>query len=282
MADRSELSEFLRSRRARITPEAAGLPALGPRRVPGLRREELAALAGVSVDYYVRLEQGRDVHPSEGVVEAIARALQLDDAERSHFARLVRPRPARRTAPPPERVRPGVRRLLDALTATPAFVLGRRMDVLAWNRLAAALVCDFAALEPAERNMVRLTFLDDAARELYPDFDAVAEETVAHLRLAAGRHPDDPRLAALVGELSVKSPEFRTLWARHDVRQKAHGRKRLLHPLVGELALDYETLALPGDGDQVLVTYTAEPGSASQSALELLGSLTAATPAVGS
>lgn len=280
MPDRSELSEFLRSRRARVKPEDAGLPALGPRRVPGLRREELAALAGVSVDYYVRLEQGRDVHPSEGVVEAIARALQLDEAERSHLARLVRPRPTRRSAPAPERVRPGVRRLLDALDATPAFVLGRRMDVLAWNRLAAALVCDFAALEPAERNMVRLTFLDEAARELYPDFDAVADETVAYLRLAAGRHTDDPRLAALVGELSVKSPEFRTLWARHDVRQKTHGRKRLLHPLVGELALDYETLALPGDGDQVLVTYIAEPGSASQSALDLLGSLTA-TPADG-
>src|SRR4051812_155813 len=147
MPDRKELSAFLHSRRARIKPEDAGLSSYGPRRVPGLRREELAALAGVSVDYYVRLEQGRDGHPSDGVLDAIARALQLDDAERDYLRRLASPRPVRPAKPRPERVRAGVQQLLDALTATPAFVLGRRMDVLAWNRLAAALVCDFGELD---------------------------------------------------------------------------------------------------------------------------------------
>src|SRR4051794_24285006 len=257
MARKVELREFLRTRRARIRPQDVGLDVSGYRRVPGLRREELAALAGVSVDYYVRLEQGRDVHPSDGVLDAIARALPLDDAGRDYLRRLASPRPARPAKPRPERVRAGVQQLLDALTATPAFVLGRRMDVLAWNRLAAALVCDFGELDRSERNMVRLTFLDDGAHDIYPDFEQVAQETVAHLRLSAGRHRDDPLLASLVGELSMKSELFRTLWARHDVREKTHGRKRMNHPLVGELALDYETLALPGDGDQVLVTYTS-------------------------
>jgi transcriptional regulator with XRE-family HTH domain len=209
---RKDLSEFLRTRRARIKPGDVGLSTFGRRRVPGLRREELAALAGVSVDYYVRLEQGRDVHPSTGVLDAIARALQLDEAEREHLHRLARRRPARPRKPSPERVRPGVRQVLDALSDAPAFVLGRRMDVLAWNALAAALICDFGRLEPADRNMVRLTFLDESARELYPDFDRVAFETVGYLRLAAGRYPDDPLLAALVGELAVKSETFRKLW----------------------------------------------------------------------
>ena len=275
MSNRDDLTEFLRSRRARIKPEHVGLSTSGIRRVPGLRREELAALAGVSVDYYVRLEQGRDVRPSAGVLDAIARALQLDDAERDHLHRLVHSRVSGRREPPRERVRPGVKRLLDALGATPAFVLGRRMDVLAWNALAAALFCDFEAIPAHARNMVRLVFLDEDAQELYPELEQVADETVSYLRLAAGKHPDDSELSALVGELSVKSGRFRELWARHDVREKSHGRKLLSHPLVGEVELAYETLSLPDDADQVLIAYTAEPGSASQAGLEMLGALTA-------
>jgi transcriptional regulator with XRE-family HTH domain len=272
MDRRAELGEFLRSRRARLRPEDVGIPDYGRRRVPGLRREELAQLAGVSADYYVRLEQGRDIQPSEAVLDAIARALRLDDAERQHLHRLVRPRPRTARRLPAQRVRPGVRRLLDQMERIPAFVLGRRMDVLAWNRMAAALVADFDALPPHRRNMLGHVFLDPSARELYPDWDVVAEETVAYLRLATGIDPDDAELAALVGELTLNSDVFARLWTRHDVREKTHGSKRFEHPLAGPLTLEYETLALPDPG-QVLVTYTAEPGSASATALDLLGSL---------
>jgi transcriptional regulator with XRE-family HTH domain len=240
--------------------------------VPGLRREELAQLAGVSVDYYVRLEQGRAGKPSEGVLDAIGRALRLDDAERAHLYDLGRPVRRRRREPRPERVRPEVRRLVDALDGIPAMVLGRRMDVLAWNRLNAALLVDWDSLPREQRNAARHFFLDEGARELYVDWDENAEATVAYLRLAAGRHPDDPGLTELIGELSMKSEAFRRLWARHDVREKTHGSKRLQHPIVGPLTLAYETLALTGDGDQTLFVYTAEPGSTSETALRLLGS----------
>jgi transcriptional regulator with XRE-family HTH domain len=273
MDHRPELSDFLRARRARLTPAAAGIdPAGERRRVPGLRREELARLAGVSVDYYVRLEQGRGgVHPSDAVLGALARALQLDPAEHAHLRRLARaplaPAPRRQRA---QRVRPEVQRLLDRLEEVPAFVLGRRMDVLAWNRLAARLHVDFAALPARMRNMPRLVFLDDAARELYPDWQQVARETVAYLRFEASAHPDDADLHELVGELSTRSPEFRRWWARHDVREKSHGTKRYRHPLVGELELHYETLALPADDRQTLVTYTAPAGSPSETALRML------------
>jgi transcriptional regulator with XRE-family HTH domain len=276
--EKGELGEFLKTRRGRIRPEDVGLPALGRRRVPGLRREELAQLAGVSVDYYVRLEQGRAGHPSEAVLEAIARALRLDDAERAHLFDLSRPARRRRTAPV-ERVRPEVRRLVDALHHIPAMVIGRRMDVLAWNPLAAALLADWGALPREERNSALHFFLDDGARDLYPDWDEHARATVGWLRLAAGRHPDDAGLAELIGELSMKSEEFRRLWPRHDVREKAHGTKRFRHPIVGPLTLAYESLALPGDGDQTLVLYTAEPGSQSETALRLLGSAAEPEPA---
>jgi transcriptional regulator with XRE-family HTH domain len=280
MADTpNRLGEFLRARRALVTPDDVGLPDLGRRRVAGLRREELALLAGVSVDYYVRLEQGRDTHPSEQVLDALARALCLDDDAVAHLHDLARPAPRRRRPRErPERVRPGVLRLLESWSSIPAFVLGRRMDVLAFNALAGMLHDGFAT----ERNMVRLVFLDPAARDTFPDFDAVAQETVATLRAAAGADLDDPRLAELVGELSLKSDEFRRLWARHEVREKASGVKRMLHPMVGELVLGYETLRVNDAPEQLVVGYHAEPGSASERALALLGAMAAerAVPAV--
>lgn len=246
MDKRRELGQFLKSRRGRLQPEDVGLQAFGRRRVPGLRREELAQLAGVSVDYYVRLEQGRAGQPSEGVLEAIARALRLDAAEWSHLYDLARPSRRRRRQPRPERVRPAVRQLLDALEGIPAMVVGRRMDVLAWNRLAAALLVDWGSLPPEQRNAARHVFFDEGARELYPDWEEGARATVAYLRLAAGRHPDDPGLAALVGELSMKSEEFRRWWADHDVHEKTHGTKRLMHPIVGELTVSYRASPCPG------------------------------------
>jgi transcriptional regulator with XRE-family HTH domain len=276
--DQGDLGDFLKTRRARIRPEDVGLQSFGRRRVPGLRREELAQLAGVSFDYYVRLEQGRAGHPSEAVLDAIARALRLDEAERAHLFDLTKP-VRRRRAPRAERVRPEVRRLVDTLHDLPAMVIGRRMDVLAWNRLAAALLGDWGALPREQRNTARHFFLDEGARRLYRDWDENARATVGWLRLAAGRHPDDAGLAELVGELSMKSEEFRRLWPRHDVREKTHGKKRFQHPIVGPLTLAYESLALPGDGDQTLVLYTAEPGSKSETALRLLGSAAQPQPA---
>jgi transcriptional regulator with XRE-family HTH domain len=270
MDRRAELSDFLRTRRARLSPADAGLETAGERRrVPGLRREELAMLAGVSADYYARLEQGRGgVHPSDSVLAALARALRLDEAEHAHLERLARAplaQPPRR--PQPQRVRPEVQRLLDRMREVPAFVLGRRMDVLAWNELAARLHVDFGALPRRMRNMPRLVFLDDASRQLYPDWERVARETVPFPRFEASAHADD---AELLGELSTKSPEFRRWWARHEVREKASGVKRYHHPLVGPLELHYETLALPGDDRQTLVTYTAAPGTPSETALRML------------
>jgi len=280
MADTpNRLGEFLRARRALVTPDDVGLPDLGRRRVAGLRREELALLAGVSVDYYVRLEQGRDTHPSEQVLDALARALCLDDDAVAHLHDLARPAPRRRRPRErPERVRPGVLRLLESWSAIPAFVLGRRMDVLAFNALAGMLHDGFRT----ERNMVRLVFLDPAARDTFPDFDGVAQETVATLRAAAGADLDDPRLVELVGELSLKSDDFRRLWARHEVREKASGTKRMLHPMVGEIVLGYETLRVNDAPEQLVVGYHAEPGSASERALALLGAMAAerAVPAV--
>ncbi len=273
MEKRRELGDFLKSRRSRIQPGDVGLQSVGRRRVPGLRREELSQLAGVSFDYYVRLEQGRAGHPSEDVLEAISRALRLDEAERLHLIELARPVRTRRRAPRPERVRPEVQTLLDALEGVPAMVMGRRMDVLAWNRLAAALVVEWGSLPREQRNAARHVFLDEGARRLYPDWERAARDTVGYLRMVAGRHPDDAELAALIGELSMKDEDFRRWWARHDVREKTHGTKRLHHPLVGELTLSYESLALQGDADQLLVTYTAEPGSESDTALRLLGSM---------
>ncbi|MET9432721.1 helix-turn-helix transcriptional regulator [Streptomyces sp. NPDC006551] len=279
----AELSEFLRSRRARLKPADVGLPEFGRhRRVPGLRREELAQLAGVSVAYYTRLEQGNGRNVSMEVLDSIARALRLSDTERAHLTHLAKPtvkKKQRAAITRPQQVRPGLRHLLESLDGIPAFVLGRRLDILAWNRMARALLGDFAAMEPEERNMARLVFLGPHARDLYLDWECKATEVVSVLRLYAGCYPDDPALLALVGELSVKSEEFRSLWAAHTVADKGHGTKRLRHPLVGEMTLGYETLKVSGgDPDLVLVTYQAEPGSASADALRLLATWGADEP----
>jgi transcriptional regulator with XRE-family HTH domain len=275
MARDTRLGEFLQARRAQLSPEAAGVTAYGRRRVPGLRREELAQLAGVSVDYYVRLEQGRAHHPSAEVLDAIASALQLEEVERSHLHEIAGPAQPRRRRVAPERVRPGVQQLLDQFDTVPAFVLGRRMDMLAWNRLASALFGDPARLPAEQRNIARMTFLDPACRALYVDWERVARETVGYLRHCAGRYPDDPALAELIGELSVKSEQFARWWAGHLVRDKTNGTKRMVHPAVGELTLNYETLMVAGESDQALIAYTAEPGSESATALRLLATLAA-------
>jgi transcriptional regulator with XRE-family HTH domain len=274
----SEIREFLRTRRARITPEQAGLtPHPGPRRVPGLRREEVAQLAGVSVDYYVRLERGRTQGVSETVLDAVARALQLDDTERAHLFDLAQPKPTARTRRKrplaPQRVHPVLYRTLDAL-GVPAVIEGRRLDVLAANKLAHALYTDFETRPHRERNFARYVFLDDAAFTLYTDWDQVAETCVARLRLYDGRHPDDPQLTELIGELSLHSDIFRRLWADHDVRAHTTGTKRLHHPLVGDLTLDYVVLAVEGDPEQSLVIYTPEPASPTAEALDILASWT--------
>ncbi|MEU8759854.1 helix-turn-helix transcriptional regulator [Streptomyces sp. NPDC048659] len=271
----AELSEFLRSRRARLKPQDVGLPEFGRhRRVPGLRREELAQLAGVSVAYYTRLEQGNGRNVSMEVLDSIARALRLSDTERAHLTHLAKPMVKKRqkaAVARPQKVRAGLRQLLDSMDGVPAFVLGRRGDILAWNRMARALMGDFAAWEPRERNMSRLVFLDPNARDLYVDWECKAVEVVSVLRLYAGLHPDDQELLALVGELSVRSEEFRSLWAAHTVTDKGHGTKKVRHPLVGEMTLSYESLKVSGDDpDLMLVTYHAEPGSPSADALRLL------------
>ncbi|MGX1880903.1 helix-turn-helix transcriptional regulator [Streptomyces sp. NPDC055287] len=273
MDQRAELSEFLRSRRARLKPEDVGLPDFGRhRRVPGLRREELAQLAGVSVAYYTRLEQGNGRNVSMGVLDAIARALRLSDAERDHLTHLAKPSPKRKRPVRPQRLRPGMQHLMDAMDGVPAYVMGRRTDVLGCNRMARSLFGDITALPVEERNIARLLFLDDDYRNVYVDWEFKACEVVSYLRLDAGCHPDDPLLSALVGELSVKNEVFRSLWAAHHVKDKGHGSKRLHHPLVGELTLAYETLTLADDPEQHLITFHAEPGSPSQASLHLLAS----------
>lgn len=271
---RAELSEFLRTRRARLKPSDVGLPDFGRhRRVPGLRREELAQLAGVSVAYYTRLEQGNGRNVSAEVLDSIARALRLTDAEHAHLTHLAKPkRHKKKAAARPQQARPGLRQLLDVMDGVPAYVVGRRAEILAWNRMAAALFGDWAELPAAERNWARLVFLRPAYRDLFVDWEQKAIDIVCALRMDAGCHPDDPRLSALVGELSVKSEDFRRLWATHDVKDKTHGIKRLRHPLVGELALQFESFKLTDDSEQVLVTYHAEPDSPSAEALRLLAS----------
>ncbi|MEU6578919.1 helix-turn-helix transcriptional regulator [Streptomyces sp. NPDC046805] len=271
---RAELSEFLRSRRARLKPEDAGLPDFGRhRRVPGLRREELAQLAGVSVAYYTRLEQGNGRNVSAEVLDSIARALRLTDAEHAHLTHLAKPKAhKKKPAARPQHTRPALRQLLDAMEGVPAYVVGRRSDILAWNRLAAAVFGDWSELPPAERNWARLVFLRPDYRDLFVDWEQKAIDIVCILRMDAGCHPDDTRLSALVGELSVKSGEFRRLWATHDVKEKNHGVKQLHHPLVGELSLNYEGFRIPDGTELSLVTYHAEPGSPSAESLRLLAS----------
>ncbi|NUP48771.1 MAG: helix-turn-helix domain-containing protein [Catenulispora sp.] len=271
---RAELGEFLRSRRARLNPAELGLPDYGGRRrVPGLRREELALLAGVSVDHYVRLEQGRTLQFSEEVLDAVAGALRLDPTERDHLYRLARPYhqqvyqgSGRRE---PQRVRPGLRRLLDGASDVPAYVVGLGTDLLAWNQLASALLTDFGALPPHERNLAWLVCHDEGFRTLFADPAAKMADIAAYLRFDVGRHPADPALGALVEDL-CRNPEFAEVWARHDVRDKTHGGYTYRHPVVGELTLDYETLRAPDDPDQALIMHTVPADSPSEAALRLL------------
>ena len=276
METKQEIREFLTSRRARITPEQAGLHSYGSRRVPGLRREEVAVLAGVSAPYYTRLERGDMSGVSESVLEALARALQLDDAERAHLfdlARAAQPTPVRpRRRQAKQRVRPEVQWTLDAITGGGAFVGNERLDLLAANQLGRALFSELYSTPARPVNTARFVFLDPRAEASYGDWDRVATETVAILRSAAGRDPHNRDLSDLVGELATQSEPFRVRWAAHNVRFHNSGVKHFNHPVVGELHLSFNRLELAADPGLTLFTYTAEPGSRSEEALKLLGS----------
>ncbi|WBB58059.1 helix-turn-helix transcriptional regulator [Streptomyces sp. WMMC500] len=283
MEGRSELGRFLRSRRGRLRPEDVGLVDYGGRRrVPGLRREELAQLAGVSAGYYTRLEQGQSLNASDAVLGALARVLRLDEDERAHLYSLARRKAAGAVSSRPgvERVRPGVRQMVASFGDVPALVIGRCGDVLLWNRMAHALLAghlDVRAPEqlPERPNVARLVFLDPHTRELYADWWQKARDTVADLRQTAGRYPDDPRLTALIGELTVRSPEFASLWAAHAVRPCAQRFTRdFRHPLVGPLRLTNELMELTSDHGQRVAVFNAEPGSSSEAALLLLSDMT--------
>jgi len=277
----NELSQFLTSRRAKVTPEQAGLPTYGQRRVPGLRREEVASLAGVSVEYYKRLERGNATGASDSVLEGLADALQLDDAERAHLFDLARAAspiaPRRRRRPAQQLVRPVVQRILDSI-GSPATVSNARGDYLAANQLGRALYAPLFQSREQPPNSARFTFLDPAAQVFFVDWEKVAKDLVAALRSQAGRNPYDRALSDLVGELSTRSEAFRTWWAAHNVRYHQTGTKRLHHPVVGDLELDYEVMELTADTGLRLAVFTAEPGSRSEEALNLLASW-AATPA---
>jgi transcriptional regulator with XRE-family HTH domain len=265
-----DLAGFLRTRRSRVDPAAAGIPADSRRRVARLRREEVAHLSGVSVDYYVRLEQGRATQPSEQVLDALARVLGLDETERGHLHRLARRR-RRRAKAPGGRVRPELLRVLDLVADAPALLMNHRLDVLAGNRLAGLL---FGRPMPG-LNTARHNFLEEAERGLYADWENCTLDVVGHLRLAAGKHPEDPRLASLIGELAMGSERFRRLWARADVRARTHGRKAYRHPLVGLLDLHQENFASPDGSDMELLVLSAAPGSPTEDGLRLLAGLDA-------
>ncbi|MFC8448684.1 helix-turn-helix domain-containing protein [Kitasatospora sp. NPDC057223] len=278
MDEHGRLGAFLQARRSRLQPQDVGLATYGDRRrVPGLRREELALLAGVSASYYTRLEQGVSRHASAEVLDAIAHALRLDETERHHLRDLATAGQHRGAVrpPPAERIAPAVSDLVRALHEVPVVVTGRRSDVLAWNTLGHALLAghvDRSGPErPAERpNMARLVFLDAHTRELYADWPAKARAVVGNLRLVAGRHPQDTRLTSLIGELATRSPEFAGLWADHRVRACDCAEYELRHPLVGSLTVRQQTLTAPAAAEQSLVTVTTAPGSASEAALRLL------------
>ncbi len=265
----TELGSFFKARRSKLNSASAGLPAgNGQRKVPGLRREEVATLADISVDYYKRLEQGR-IQPSISVLTALSRVMNLTDDERDYVLELsgrqiLAPRPTVQT------VQPQLRRLLDDLTATPGMILGRRLDILAWNRLAAALICDFTKIPTPQRNYARVLFKDPSMRTLYPQWDEVALNCIATLRRQAAASPDDPQLGALVDELSACDDFFRRWWAAHRVAPRGGGTKVLDHPVVGELSLDWDTLVCSIDPDQQLVIWTAEKGTRSHQALSIL------------
>ncbi|MCU1648369.1 MAG: family transcriptional regulator [Nocardia sp.] len=274
MDDLGDLSAFLQSRRAHVSPESVGVTIVGRRRVTGLRREELAQLAGVSVDYYTRLEQGRATQPSEQVLDALSRALQLDEVAREHLHKLVKQR-NRRPQPTsyPATVRPQLRQLLDTMSEYPALILNHRIDVLAYNRLAGLLYCDLDQVPVADRNLARMIFLDAGRFDLYADRSSCTAESVAHLRHAAGEFPDDPALAALIGELSIGSRRFSELWAAAEVSVRGHGSQRFRHPMVGVITLHQERFMLPDGSGQELITLAPEPGSIDEDNLRLLASL---------
>ena len=278
MGPTNDIREFLVSRRARITPDQAGLPAYGARRrVTGLRREEVALLAGISVEYYTRLERGSATGASSDVLEGIARALQLDEAERAHLLDLVRTatsRPARRR-PTQDRVRPTVRRVLEGITSYPAYLRNGRLDLLATNALGAALYAPVLDDRPLPVNMAQFIFFDRRASEFFIDWDDVANDTVAILRGQAGHDPFDRRLTDLIGELSTRSEEFRVRWANHNVKFHRSGVKRMHHPVVGDLTLDFEAFELGANPGQRINVYSAEPGSPSAASLQLLASWSA-------
>jgi transcriptional regulator with XRE-family HTH domain len=282
MGQSAEFGKFLKAMRSRLTPENVGLASSSAgRRVPGLRREEIARLADVSTDYYTRLEQGRNIHPSRAVLDSVARALRLDPGEQAHMLDLLENCANTQRPPVPvQGVRPALRQLLDAVGNVPALVLGRRSDVLAGNRLAFLLLADFPAMPAAERNLTRWIILDPLARELFRDWSSVASEAVGSLRMDIGRHPNDAQANQLVGELAVRSEQFRQWWAGHRVARGSAERVRFRHPVVGDLELNSEDLILPDDPDQVLRMYTAKPGSTSADSLTLLGSFGAGEAAV--
>jgi transcriptional regulator with XRE-family HTH domain len=276
---RTEIRDFLTSRRAKITPEHAGLPTYGGhRRVVGLRREEVALLAGVSVDYYTRLERGNARGVSDGVLEALARALRLDEAERAHLFDLVHAANTTtrtRRRPVQQRVRPSVQRILDSMTGSPAYVRNGRLDILSANRLGYAVFSPIFADPVWPANIARFMFLDPVAADFYVEWDRLAADTVALLRAEAGRDPYDRTMSDLIGELSTRSETFRTRWAAHNVRFHRTGIKRLHHPVVGDLTLAYESMELTADAGLRLNAYAAEPGSPSEDALSLLASWSA-------
>jgi transcriptional regulator with XRE-family HTH domain len=277
--NRAEVKAFLSSRRAKITPEQAGLHSYNRnRRVPGLRRSEVADLAGVSVEYYSQLERGNLSGVSDSVLDALARALQLDEAERAHLGDLARTAgPAARTRrkPPAQQVRPSVQRILDGMTEVPAFVHNGRLDVLAANPLAQALFAPVFADPARPVNHARFNFLNPRARDFWPDWERAADESVAMLRTEAGRDPYDEALIDLVGELCTRSDDFRVRWAAHDVRLHRTGLKHFHHPVVGELHLSYEVMELPADPGLSLIVFSAEAGSSDDDALKLLASWSA-------
>ncbi|MCX4431482.1 helix-turn-helix domain-containing protein [Streptomyces mirabilis] len=271
----NELGAFLKERRAELSPRTVGLPDTGgPRRVPGLRREEVALLAAISSDYYTRLEQGR-IQPSAPVLAALVRVLHLNNDQRDHLFELAGRQAACPRRQAAQKVQPQLRRLLDDLTATPSVVIGRRMDILAWNSLAAALFTDFHRVPEKRRNYVRLLFTEPAFRDLYVDWSTVARSCVAQLRLLAARCPGEPGLTALVGELSVADADFRQWWAGRHLAGLRVGAKKLRHPVVGDLTLDWDSLTCLADPTQQLVILTAEPGTRSHDGLRLLASWTA-------
>lgn len=270
------MAEFLRARRARRQPEDLGLTPFGSRRrVPGLRREELAQAAALSVDYYVRLEQGRLRNPSQEVVDAVATALALDPTERRYLHNLARPSTASEPAGWPA-LQSTIQTLLDNMQV-PAAIYSRWGEVLAWNPLAAALLVDFGALPQEERNMPRLVFLNAEVASRFVDWEGKARDLVSQLRMESGRTPDDERLATLIGELTMKSPDFARLWATHRVREKTRGGHRYRHPIVGEFFLRYEAFRPPDAPDVALVCQVADPGSPDEEALRLLASWTVET-----